>query len=88
LISRQEVVPLNYPPGDPLREQFLQVVMHQSEEQYTGYWLVRKYVGKGAPPAEFATMDALIKHVAKTPGAIAYLPASKVPVGANIIFKP
>ena len=48
-IARQEVLPLNYPPGDPLREQFLEVVMRQSEEQYTGYWLVRRYVGKGAP---------------------------------------
>ena len=87
-IARQEVLPLNYPPGDPLREQFLEVVMRQSEEQYAGYWLVRKYVGKGAPPVEFATMDALIKYVTSTPGAIGYLPASKVPMGANIIFKP
>jgi len=87
-INEQAAVPVHLLPGDPLRQQFLEVILGQSEEQYTGYWLVRKYVGKGAPPVEFATTDALIKYVTSTPGAIGYLPASKVPMGANIIFKP
>mgnify|MGYP003381956474 CR=1 FL=1 len=87
-INEQAAIPVHLPPGDPLRRQFLDLVMRQSEEQYSGYWLVRQYVGKGAPPQEFATVEALLKYVTTTPGAIGYLPASKVPMGANVIFKP
>ena len=87
-INEQAAIPVNLPPGDPLRRQFLDVVMKQSEEQYTGYWLVRQYVGKGAPPQEFATVEALVKYVTTTPGALGYLPASKVPMGGNVIFRP
>lgn len=87
-INEQAAIPVHLPPGDPLRRQFLDVVMKQSEEQYTGYWLVRQYVGKGAPPKEFATVDALVKYVTTTPGALGYLPASMVPMGGNVIFRP
>jgi len=87
-INEQAAIPVHLLPGDPLRRQFLDMVMRQSEEQYTGYWLVRQYVGKGAPPREFATVEALVKYVTTTPGALGYLPASKVPMGGNIIFRP
>lgn len=46
-ISQQAAMPLNLPPGDPVRKQFLDAVLGQTEEQYVGYWLVRRYVGKG-----------------------------------------
>lgn len=86
-IGPQPAVPVNLPAGDPVRTRFLESVLGQSEEQYTGYWLVRRYVGKGAPPLEFDTVDALLKHVLATPGAVGYVPASKVPAGANVIFR-
>lgn len=87
-INEQAAIPVHLLPGDPLRRQFLDVVMKQSEEQYSGYWLVRQYVGKGAPPQEFATVEALLKYVTTTPGALGYLPASRVPMGGNVIFRP
>jgi hypothetical protein len=80
-------VPINLPGGHPQREQFLQAVLGQSEEQYTGYWLVRRYVGKGAPPRELATVDEVVRFVAETPGAVGYVPLSKVPSGGNVIFR-
>jgi len=86
-IGEQAATPINYPVGHPLRERFLAAVMGQSEEQYTGYWLVRRYVGKGAPPLELPDVDAVVSHVLATPGAVGYVPLSKVPAGGNIIFK-
>lgn len=86
-IGAQPAVPVNLPAGDPVRTRFLETVLGQSEEQYTGYWLVRRYVGKGAPPLEFETTDALLRHVLATPGAVGYLPSSKVPAGVNVIFR-
>lgn len=86
-VGQQAATPLNLPAGDPLRKRFLEGVLGQTEEQYTGYWLVRRYVGKGAPPQEFATVDEMLRQLALTPGAVAYVPVSKVPSGANIIYR-
>lgn len=86
-IGSQAVTPLNLPPGSAARDDFLQLVMDQNEEQYTGYWLVRRYVGKGSPPKELGSVDEMIKHVVATPGAVGYVPSSKLPPGANVIYK-
>lgn len=87
-VGQQAAIPLNLPAGDPLRKRFLEGVLGQTEEQYTGYWLVRRYVGKGAPPQEFATMEEMLRQLATTPGAVAYVPVSKLPPGASIIYRP
>lgn len=86
-IGQQAVTPVNLPAGNPLRDKFLQSIMEQNEEQYTGYWLVRRYVGKGSPPVELGDVDEVAKYVQMTPGAVGYVPASKVPMGANVIFR-
>ena len=86
-IGDQVAIPVNYPVGHPMRERFLAAVMGQSEEQYTGYWLVRRYVGKGAPPLELPDVDAVVSYVLATPGAVGYVPLSKVPPGGNVIFR-
>ena len=86
-IGEQVAAPVNYPVGHPLRERFLAAIMGQSEEQYTGYWLVRQYVGKGAPPLILPDVDAVVGYVLGTPGAVGYVPSSKVPPGGNVIFR-
>lgn len=86
-IGQQTVAPINLPPGNPVRDDFLQLCLDQNEEQYTGYWLVRRYVGKGAPPMELGSVEEVIRHVQVMPGAIGYVPASKLPRGANVIFR-
>jgi ABC-type phosphate transport system substrate-binding protein len=86
-IGSQTVTPLNLPPGSAARDEFLLMVMEQNEEQYTGYWLVRRYVGKGSPPRELGSIDEVVKHVLANPGAVGYVPLSKVPPGANVIFR-
>lgn len=85
-LGEQAVVPTNLPAGSPVREEFLFSYLGQKEEQYTGYWLVRRYVGKGTPPLELGGIDEVIKYVQTTPGAIGYIPASRLPRGANVIF--
>ena len=79
--------PLNLPVGNPTRQQFLDAVLRQSEEQYTAYWLVRRYVGKGAPPQEVASLEEAVKLVNSLPGAVAYVPLANVPAGANVLFR-
>ena len=84
-LGEQAVVPINLPPGSPVREEFLFSYLGQKEEQYTGYWLVRRYVGKGTPPLELGGIDEVIKYVQSTPGALGYVPASRLPRGTNVI---
>ena len=86
-ISQQSALPLNLPPGDPIRKQFIEAVLGQTEEQYVGYWLVRRYVGKGAPPQELGSLEDMLNIIATTPGAVGYVPVAKVPQGANVIFR-
>lgn len=87
-LSQRAARPLNLVAGHPARREFLEKVLAQDEAEYTGYWLVRRYVGKGAPPQEFAEVDELIRFVATTPGAVGYAPAAKLPPGSNIIYRP
>lgn len=86
-IGVQNVTPLNLPAGNPVRERFLKYCLEQTEEQYTGYWLVRRYVGKGAPPPELASVEEVLKYLQETPGAIGYVPVSRLPRNTNVIFR-
>ncbi|RIX41013.1 MAG: hypothetical protein D3M94_20800 [Rhodocyclales bacterium GT-UBC] len=86
-IGDQTVTPVHLPAGNALRQQFLEQFLGQNEEQYTGYWLVRRYVGKGAPPREFPSVEEALRFIGSTPGALGYVPLSKVPPGANVIFR-
>lgn len=79
--------PVNLAKGNVVRLQFLSSLLGQTEEQYTGYWLVRRYVGKGAPPQELADLAEMLRFVASNPGAVGYVPLSAVPAGTNVIFK-
>lgn len=87
-ISQQAARPVGLVAGHPVRREFLIRLLGQDEAEYTAYWLVRRYVGKGAPPQEFADIDELVRFVAATPGTVGYAPVAKLPAGANIIFRP
>ena len=84
-LAGQALLPVNYQPGSPMRQRFLNEFLQQDEERYTAYWTVRRYVGKGVPPRELGTTAEVIAYVNATPGAIAYLEDSEVPQGMNIV---
>ena len=68
-IGQQSVVPINLPAGALARDEFLQWVMEQNEEQYTGYWLVRRYVGKGSSPKELGSVEEVTRFRHQRVGA-------------------
>lgn len=87
-INQQAARPVGLVAGHPVRREFLARLLGQDEGEYTAYWLVRRYVGKGAPPQEFADVEEVIRFVATTPGTVGYAPVGKLPAGSNIIFRP
>lgn len=81
------VIPLNLPPGNQIRETFLRGCLKQDEEKYTGYWTVRRYVGKGTPPRELPTPAALVRYIAKTSGALGYVEESDITPEIRVLFR-
>ena len=61
-LGGQVLLPVNYPPGNLLRQRFLNDYLQQDEDGYTAYWTVRRYVGKGVPPRELTTTGELILY--------------------------
>ena len=80
------VVPLNAPPGHPDRTRFLRDYLKQDDEKYIGYWTVRRYIGKGAPPRELNPGE-MAGVIQTTPGAIGYVPKSELRPGMNVILR-
>lgn len=77
-LSGMRLTPVNLPPRNPLRERFLQVYLGQDEAKYTGYWTVRRYIGKGTPPRELRTPHEIVQFVAQAAGAIGYVDEADV----------
>lgn len=81
------VVAVNANSGSTIRNRFLQAYLNQDEDKYTAYWIVRRYIGKGAPPREIAGSAAVINFVKATPGAIGYVDETDVQPGVNVLLK-
>lgn len=87
-VNGSRVTPVDLHPGNHLRQRFLEIYLGQDDEQYIGYWTVRRYVGKGTPPREFDNTQAVIQYVTQTQGAIGYIDETDLRSGINILFEP
>lgn len=86
-VSGISVTPVSIKPGNALRNRFLQQFLNQDEEKYTAYWTVRRYIGKGVPPAELPSAADVISYVQSTPGALGYIEESELKQGMNVIAR-
>jgi ABC-type phosphate transport system substrate-binding protein len=82
-----KVQPVNAAPGLPVRQRFLSQYLQTDEDQYVGYWTVRRYVGKGTPPPEVRQPSEMIEMVGRTPGAIGYLDETDLVPGLNVLLR-
>jgi ABC-type phosphate transport system substrate-binding protein len=86
-VSGINITPVGVKTGTATRNTFLQGFLNQDEEKYTAYWTVRRYIGKGAPPAELASDADVIKYVQSTPGAVGYIDEADLKPGMNVIAR-
>jgi len=86
-VSGINVTPVGVKPGSAARNRFLQEFLNQDEEKYTAYWTVRRYIGKGAPPAELSSAADVINYVQSTPGAVGYIDEAELKQGMNVIAR-
>ena len=81
------VTAVNAKQGSVVRTRFLRAFLNQDEDKYTGYWTVRRYIGKGAPPRELPSSTDVIDFVKSTPGAIGYIDEADLKPGINVLLK-
>jgi hypothetical protein len=79
--------PVNLAPASPVRQRFLRALLQQTEQDYVGYWTVRRYIGKGVPPQDLRSSDEVIDYVTRTPGAVAYLDAKDLRPGLQVVLR-
>lgn len=86
-INGTRVIPINLPPDNMLRTQFLQDFLGQDENTYTGYWTVRRYIGKGAPPQELHNSAEVTRFVINNVGAIGYIDESELTSEIKVLLR-
>ncbi|QDX82481.1 hypothetical protein B9N43_15310 [Denitratisoma sp. DHT3] len=84
-LNGTRVTVVNAAPGHAVRTRFLAAFLNQGDEKYIAYWTVRKFIGKGQPPAELDSAAAVIRFVQSTPGAIGYIDAADLTPGLNVL---
>ena len=85
-VEGKAVQPVNLKPGNATRASFLRAVLQQSDDDYVAYWIVRRAIGKGTPPPEVGTAQAMLDFVRSTPGAIGYVDANQLVPGVKVLF--
>jgi hypothetical protein len=68
----QRLIPVNLPPGAPLRDAFVRAVIHMPDAQLQDYWN-RQYFQGVSPPYVLGSQAAVARFVAETPGALGYV---------------
>ena len=69
----------------PLRAQFDAKGVGRTSAQLKAHWSKLVFTGKGTPPAELASEDAVLDFVANNPQAIGYVSAAKVTSAVKVV---
>ncbi|MFA6144996.1 MAG: hypothetical protein WCW84_09390 [Sulfurimonas sp.] len=85
-VNSTAITPVNLLQND-LKNKFLQKFVGMSYEQYSAYWTVRQYIGKGTAPRDLSPVAAMIAYIKQTPGAIGYINDTDLVDGVNIIAR-
>lgn len=67
------LVPVNLPGRDPVRRAFSLAILEMPPEDMESYWNERYFHGISPPPV-VASVEAMLRFVAATPGAVGYVP--------------
>lgn len=85
-VDNTPVQPVNMKSGDDSRTIFLRETLKQKDSEYVAYWIVRRAIGKGAPPVEMQSAQEMIEHIRSTPGAIGYIDESQLLPGIKVLL--
>jgi ABC-type phosphate transport system substrate-binding protein len=79
-----EATPVDQKEG-ALREEFGNKLLKKNPAQLKAQWARQIFTGGAKPPKELSSDDEILKFVASTPGAIAYIDSSKVNKSVKVV---
>jgi ABC-type phosphate transport system substrate-binding protein len=79
----EDATPVDLSEGAAAREAFSQDVFHKSVDAIKSYWQSLIFSGRGVPPVELASDDAVLAYVRANSGAIGYVSAHAA-LGAGV----
>ena len=71
--SGETILPVDLPPGSPVRRQFSEEVLHRSVAEVKSYWQQRIFSGRDVPPPELDSDEDVVEYVLKHEGAVGYV---------------
>ena len=80
-----QVQPVDLAPNSSTRAAFSRDVLKKSISAVKGYWQSQIFSGRGVPPAELASDDAVLDYVRRNPGAIGYVSAGAALDGVRVV---
>ena len=81
------IIPLDVPPGEPIRDLFNQEIIKKSNQQVTSYWGRLIFTGKGLPPKVLANTTEIKKLISINPSTIGYIVDTEVDDSVKVIMK-
>lgn len=86
--SGGEAIPIDQPEDSPLRQEFYAKTARMSPSMLKEHWSKLVFTGRGQPPREAASSDAVKKMVAENPKLLGYIDRSAVDAGVRIVLVP
>jgi ABC-type phosphate transport system substrate-binding protein len=82
--NRLPVDPVDLAEDSPVRVSFTQDIMGKTVAQMKAYWQAQIFTGRGVPPIELASDEAVLEYVRSHPGAVGYVSRdAKLPGGVR-----
>jgi ABC-type phosphate transport system substrate-binding protein len=83
----EKAVPVNLPQGSGVRVDFDKAVLGLGPDEVARYWVDRKIRGGNGPPMKLDSPALVVLHVARTPGAIGYVPAGDARGSVKVVAR-
>ena len=81
------IEPFNLPETSPLRAMFDSVVLGMNPDEVARYWIDRRIRGDSRPPRKVQSSSTVLALVAKSEGAIGYVPLADVNASVKVIAR-
>ena len=84
----QKAVPFELQAGDAIRSEFHDKITGRNDAQLKAFWSQQVFTGRGQPPQELGTADAVKNSVSSTLGSIGYIDSTQVDDSVKVILTP
>lgn len=81
----RRAVPIDLAPGTPARTAFYERYLERTPAEIKAHWSRIIFTGRGRPPPDLPSGEAVKRRIAGDPGAIGYLDASLVDESVRVV---